>query len=185
MAPVPDARFLEHLIRRAMQRGLPAEDAEDIVVRAWERAAATFDPDRGSFEPYWATLVDTDCRYFWRTWQRRARRDFRLINEPSDPSTAQARERAAENQQRLLDAFDERERAVFATWAMQKHLPRGTLKAPDAAKSLGVSVGEWENAQRRLRTRINQLLGAWGLQPRDLFSVEADERPRHKRSADG
>ena len=178
MAPVPDPRFLEHLIRRAMQRGIPAEDAEDIVVRAWERATATFDPDRGSFEPYWARLVDTDCRYFWRTWQRRSRRDFRLVHEPNHPSTAEARERAASNQQRLLEAFDDQERAIFATWAMQKHLPRGVLKASDAARHLQLSVGEWENAKRRLRTRIHRLLDAWGLQPRDLFSVDEDERPR-------
>lgn len=183
MPPSPDPRFLEHLIRRAMQRGLPAEDAEDIVVRAWERAAATFDPDRGSFEPYWARLVDTDCRYFWRTWQRRARRDLRLVTEPLDPSRARAAERAAANQERLLDAFEESERAVFATWAMQRHLPRGTLKNPDAARSLGLSVREWENAKRRLRTRISNLLDAWGLAPRDLFSVNDDERPTRSRTS--
>lgn len=183
MTPTPDRRFLEHLIRRAMQRGIPAEDAEDIVVRAWERAVAGFDPDRGSFEPYWATLVDTDCRYHWRTWQRRQQRDLRLLHEPRDPVEAAARERAAANQERLVEALNDEERAVFATWALQRHLPRGTLDAEAAARSLGIATSEWENAKKRLRTRINRLLDAWGLAPRDLFSVDDDERPKHLRSA--
>lgn len=183
MTPTPDRRFLELLIRRAMQRGISAEDAEDIVVRAWERAVAGFDPGRGSFEPYWATLVDTDCRYHWRAWQRRQQRDLRLLHEPRDPVAAAARERAAANQERLVEALSEEERAVFATWALQRHLPRGTLDAEAAARSLGVAASEWENAKKRLRTKINRLLETWGWAPRDLFSVDDDERPKHLRSA--
>ena len=63
-------------------------------------------------------------------------------------------------------------------WALQKHLPRGTLKALDAASALGVSVAEWENAKRRLRARIGKLLDDWGMAPRDFFSLEDDERPK-------
>ena len=43
---------------------------------------------------------------------------------------------------------------------------------------LGITIREWENAKRRLKTRIGTLLDEWGLEPRDFFSVEDDERPQ-------
>lgn len=182
MPPVVDTQLLELLVRRAMQRGIPAEDAEDIVLRGYHKATAHFDPDRGSFEALYIRIVDNDCRYFWRTWQRRERRDLRLLNEPGIRRESAAEERAEANQRRLLDALEPDERQIFATWALQRHLPRGQLGAADAARSLGVTVREWENAKRRLKNKIERILEASGLRPRDLFSVEDDERPKQHAS---
>jgi len=178
VAPNVDTQLLELLIRRAMQRGIPAEDAEDIVLRAYHKATVHFDPEKGSFEALYLRIVDNDCRYFWRTWQRRKRRDLRLLNEPGIRPGSRAEERAAANQRRLLEALDPDERRIFATWALQRHLPRGRLRADDAARSLGITVADWENAKRRLKKKIARTLDEWGLEPRDLFSVEDDERPK-------
>ncbi len=177
---VPDAQLLTLLIRRAMQRGIPAEDAEDIVLRGYHKASAHFDPDKGAFEALYMRIVDNDCRYFWRNWQRRERRDLRLLQEPGIRSGSLAEERAVAHQRRLLEALETDERRVFATWALQRHLPRGKLVAADAARSLDMSVSEWENAKRRLKAKIQRILDSWGIRPRDLFSVEDDERPRQR-----
>lgn len=178
--PSPSPALLGRLVRRAMSRGLQAQDAEDVVLRSYYKAAEAYDRDRGSFEHLFGAVVDNECRFWWRTWQRSERRHLRLVVDPAleeRPETPAA-ERAAAQQQRLLDALTEEERRVFALWALQRHLPRGRLGAADAAARLGVTTAEWENAKRRLRTKIAQLLDDWKLSPRDFFSLEDDERPR-------
>lgn len=181
--PEPSVALLELLIRRAMARGIPAQDAEDIVLRSYHKTAAAFDPKRGSFDALYMRVVDNECRFWWRTRQRQERRELRLVHEGWwEPRPTEGAERAHGNQRRLLDALDDDERRVFGTWALQRHLPRGRLKADDAAETLGMTVRDWENAKRRLKNRISGLLESWGLAPRDLFSVEDDERPRQARS---
>jgi DNA-directed RNA polymerase specialized sigma24 family protein len=178
--PEPSAALLELLMRRAMSRGIPPQEAEDIVVSAYHKVAKRFDPSRGSFESLYMATIDNDCRFYWRSQERQRKRHLRLVEQnrmQRKPSTAGA-ELADRHQQALIDAFTEEEREVFALWALQKHLPRGTLKALDAASALGVSVAEWENAKRRLRARIGKLLDDWGMAPRDFFSLEDDERPK-------
>jgi len=162
-----------------MARGVAAEDAEDIVLRCYHRVADRFDPDRGSFEALYLKAVDNECRFFWRTWQRREKRHLQLVHEPEvTPNRSRTgAERAEKNQRRLLEALSPSERKAFATWALQRHLPRGRLNAAGASRSLGLTVREWENAKRRLKTRIAALLDEWGMTPRDLFSLEDDERP--------
>lgn len=168
-----------------MGRGIPPQDAEDIVVAAYHKVAQRFDPSRGSFEALYMTTVDNDCRYYWRTLERRERRHLRVVEADGITRRAshEGAERADRNQQALVDAFTDEEREIFALWALQRHLPRGTLKALDAASALGLSVSEWENAKRRLRTRITKLMDDWGLAPRDFLSLEDDERPQraHRR----
>ena len=177
--PEPSKALLELLIRRAMARGVPGEDAEDIVLRSYHKVAAQFDPARGSFEALYMATVDNECRYFWRTWQRQQKRTLRLVREPGAASTnPRTAELAVNRQRQLLAALDDTERSVFSTWALQRHLPRGTLKAAEAAQSLQMTAPQWENAKRRLKTRITSLLTEWGLAPRDLFSLEDDERPQ-------
>ncbi len=179
-APEPSPALLRALLRRAMSRGLSAQDAEDVVFRAYYKAADAYDPARGRFEHLFGAVVDNECRYFWRTAQRRQRRHLRLVVDPAleRRPCSEGAERAHALQQRLLDALTEDERRVFALWALQRHLPRGRLGARDAAERLGITVSEWENAKRRLKTRIHRLLDAWGLSPHDFFSLESDERPQ-------
>ena len=178
--PEPSAALLELLIRRSMSRGIPAQEAEDIVVSAYHKVATHFDPSRGTFESLYMATVDNDCRFYWRSQERQRKRHLRLVEQDRlrrIPSTEGA-ERADRHQQELMDAFTDDEREIFALWALQKHLPRGTLKALDAASALDISVAEWENSKRRLRARIGKLLDDWGLAPRDFFSLEDDERPK-------
>jgi DNA-directed RNA polymerase specialized sigma24 family protein len=177
-SPPVSAALLTRLIRVAMGRGLPAPDAEDVVLRCYTPVSTAFDPKRGSFGALYHRAVENACRGWWR--QRRRQPVLRLVGEPSVAPRVRppAEERATANQERLIAALGPQERRVFATWALQRHLPRGRLTAKDAARSLDISVSEWENAKRRLRTRITKLLDDWGLEPRDLFSVEDDERPR-------
>ena len=167
-------------MRRAMSRGLSAEDAEDIVFRSYYKAADHYDPARGAFEHLFGSVVDNECRFFWRTWQRREKRHLRLVVDPSleqRPEGAGA-EQATARQKRLLEALTADEREIFAMWALQRHLPRGRLGAKDAASRLNITVSEWENAKRRLKAKLARLLDEWGLSPRDFFSLEDDERPQ-------
>lgn len=179
-APEPTPALLQRLVRRAMSRGLSAQDAEDVVFRSYYKAAEGFDPSRGSFEHLFGAVVDNECRFFWRTWQRRERRHLRLVEDPAlEPRPdAPGAELAAARQKELLAALTEDERTLFSTWALQRHLPRGRLTAKEAAARLDISVSEWENAKRRLKLKVTKLLDNWGLSPRDFFSLEDDERPR-------
>jgi RNA polymerase sigma factor (sigma-70 family) len=167
----PDRRFLAAQIRWAMGRGLPAQAAEDVVFEAWEKADAGFDPRRGSFEAYMQRIVRNDCAYWWRRQQReqRSASQLRVLPPPDDGSTA---ERAAQNQARLLEALEPEERAIFAAWALQKHLGKGQLTSSDLSRSLGLPLSEYENAKRRLRGRLQRLLTRFGWSARDLLFGE-------------
>jgi DNA-directed RNA polymerase specialized sigma24 family protein len=168
------------LVRTALSRGLPVQDAEDVVIQAYEKAARAYDPARGGFEPLLYKVVVNDCRYWWRTQQRWERVRGAILRFPgaSMRSGPPAAEMANKRQEALLEALTPEERDVFAAWALQRHLKKGQYPATAAAASLSMSVREYENAKRRLRTRVAQILSEWGMAPRDLFSVEDDEGPR-------
>jgi len=183
MEPSPSPAALRRVVRRALQHGLPAADAEDLAASAWERAAARFEPDRGSFDAYFEQVGRTAIADWWRRHRRRG--EVRLTTEPAAPGGTARLQWVHDNQQRLLDALTDEERAVFATWALQKHLPQGHLTAPRAAGSLGMSVSEFNLAKRRLQGRIRRLADAWGLEPRDFFSVGEHEGPRRRTHAKG
>ncbi|TNE89936.1 MAG: hypothetical protein EP330_09950 [Deltaproteobacteria bacterium] len=177
---------LTALLRFAMSRGLSAEDAEDVVASAWEKARASYAPERGSFEALMYAVVDRDCRYQWR--QRQRRRE--LLDEKVVPfATRTARrdaavvaQQASRCQERVLERLEPEERRVFAAWALQKHLPRGQFDAAAAARSVGMDVPAFNNAKRRLGTRLLAVLAELGLEPRDLFTVDDDEGPRRTRT---
>jgi len=185
-APTPSRAFLEALVRKGVARGIPVELVEDLVMEAWERSAKAFDPSRGSFEALLLRVAENGFRYWWRTEIRNRKRRANLIHHPSvkrvvvpleDP---QAHERAAANQRKLLERLDEGEKALFATWALQHHLPRGTLSVTAAAASLEMSKGSYDHAKRRLKTKILALLGEMGLQPEQLFVEQDHERPERR-----
>ena len=110
-APEPTTDFLRAMLRVAMSRGLPVADAEDAVARAWERARAAFDPQRGSFEALMHRVLDNENRYWWRSQQRAERARDNLVHHPAvalaaHPRPSTARERAAMNQAALLERLD-------------------------------------------------------------------------------
>jgi len=183
MEPTPSRRALRKVVRRALEQGLPAADAEDLAASAWERAVARFDPSRGTFDAFFDRVATTAIHDWWRDLRRRA--EVNLGDEPPAPPASDRLERVSTNQQRLLSALSEEEREVFLTWALQKHLPQGTLTAADAARRLGTTVAGFNNAKRRLASRIRGLADDWGLSPRDFFSVEEHEGPRRRTHVNG
>lgn len=171
--PVPDAVLLADQVRWVMGRGLPAQDAEDLVVVAWEKASAAWDPGRGPFPALLRTVVRNDAAYWWRTHARRERAlgELRLVREPADGRAAEV---AAVRQEALLDALAPEERRVFHAWALQKHLGRSTLPAETAGRSVGMDAKTFENAKRRLKDRLVRVLGQLGFSARDVLYGDDD-----------
>ena len=170
-----------------MKRGVPRADAEDIVLRAYEKAAPVHDPLRGSLESLLHRTVERDTVDWWRrnrAWSRAAESltaQADVIRLHSVDSSVQLR--AHGHQQALLERLSEGERKVFAAWALQRHLPQGELKASRAAATLGMTVPEFNNAKKRLGRRVRAVLDELGLTPRDLWTVADDEGPRRQRRA--
>ncbi len=171
--PDPDPSFLAAQIRWACGRGLPVQAAEDLVFEAWEHATAAFDPARGRFEPFMQTIVCRRCAGWWRKHQRTVRAHAHLRLLP-DPQEAAPRLRAQACQERMLEALDDEERAVFAAWALQKHLGKGQVQAAELGESIGLEPGAFENAKRRLKYRLGRLLTQFGWSIRDLLHGDDD-----------
>jgi DNA-directed RNA polymerase specialized sigma24 family protein len=154
-----------------MGRGLPPQEAEDVVFDAWERAHTAFDPARGDFETYMHAAVRHACAYWWRRQARagRAHAHLRLLPSPEDTAGP---ERAASHQQALLDALTEEEREVFAAWALQKHLGKGQVQSAEVAASIGLSPRAFDNAKRRLKTQLDRLLARFGWTVADVLHGE-------------
>jgi DNA-directed RNA polymerase specialized sigma24 family protein len=171
--PPPKRDFLKRQIRWAMGRGLPAQAAEDVVFEAWHKAAETFDKRRGSFEAYMQRIVRNKCTDWWRRESsvERAHNHLRLV-----PASRESRreERASRHQTALLAALDPSELAVFNAWALQRHLGKGRVTSRDMSQSLGMAPADYENAKRRLRTRIETLMTDFGWSVRSLLHGEDD-----------
>jgi DNA-directed RNA polymerase specialized sigma24 family protein len=170
--PTPSREFLADQVRWAMGRGLPAQAAEDAVFESWERAAATFDASRGSFEAYMQRIVRNRCAYWWRTMAR-ARRAEALVADPHrvDPIRE---ERAADHQSALLEALTADERRIFSAWALQKHLGKGHITSIEVSRSIGLEPRAFENAKRRLKERLRNLLDRFGWSVGELLEGEDD-----------
>ena len=166
------------MVRYAMGRGLPAQAAEDVVAEAWERATAAYRPERGAFEALLQRTVQRACASWWR-------RQSRFADHDPDPPALRAidphEHRAAEAQRQLLAHLSPDERRLFATWALQKHLPRGVLDARKAAARLGLDVPAYNAAKKRLARRILALASELGLSSHDLLPHADDEGPRRAR----
>ncbi|MCB9677748.1 MAG: hypothetical protein H6737_21760 [Alphaproteobacteria bacterium] len=171
--PRPTRAFLASQIRWARGRGLPAQEAEDVVFEAYQTASATFDPQRGSFEAYMQAVVRNATAYWWRNQGRAARASSHLRLVPTAADSARL-ERAAEKQQAVLEALSDDERAIFAAWALQKHLGKGQVSAADVGASIGLEPTAFENAKRRLRARLHALLDRFGWSVRDLIHGDDD-----------
>lgn len=172
-APVPTRAYLAAQIRWVRGRGIPGQEAEDLVFDAYHKACEGFDPRRGAFEAYMQSVVRSMAAYWWRRQGRtqRAHGHLRLLESDADRSRE---ERAARQQQRLLDELTEDERKIFAAWALQKHLGKGQITSVDVAGSMGLEVKEYENAKRRLRDQLGRLLTRFGWTPRTLLFGEDD-----------
>jgi hypothetical protein len=173
---LPSRDFLASQVRLAMGRGLPAQVAEDVVFEAWEKASKAFDPKLGNLEAYMQRIVRNDCAYYWRTQQRAERMATQLKLVSGEDG---ASELAADRQEAFLAALSDEERAVFAAWALQKHLGKGQVTSKSVGASLGLSTVDFENAKRRLKTRLVGLLGSFGWTVQDLLNGGDDVERAH------
>lgn len=144
-----------------------------MVFAAYHKAVEGFDPQRGSFEAYMQAVVRTSCAYWWRRQGRseRARDHLMLVSSPADRSRE---ERAARNQEAMLEALSPDERAVFSAWALQKHLGKGRVSAEEVGRGLGMGPREFDNAKRRLKAQLRKLLDRFGWSTADLLRGEDD-----------
>ena len=144
-----------------------------MVFAAYHKAVEGFDPERGSFEAYMQTVVRSSCAYWWRRQGRsdRALAHLKLVSSPADRSRE---ERAAHNQEVMIEALNPEERAVFAAWALQKHLGKGRVSAEEIGRGLGLGPREFDNAKRRLKAQLQKLLDRFGWSPSDLLQGEDD-----------
>ena len=174
MSPEPPSRtFLAAQIRWVRGRGIPAQDAEDLVFDAYHKAVEGFDPRRGAFEAYMQSVVRSKAAYWWRRQgrTRRAHAHLRLVETDADRTRE---EQAAQNQAALLEALTEDERTIFAAWALQKHVGKGQITSVQVARSLGLDVTDYENAKRRLRAQLQRLLTRFGWSVGSLLHGEDD-----------
>ena len=170
--PLVSHAFLASQIRWARGRGIPVQDAEDLVFDAYQRAATSFKTERGDFASYMHTIVRNATAYWWRqrSIQERVHGHLRLI---MPPDSARA-ERAARNQARVVEALSETEQQIFAAWALQKHLGKGQVTSEDMSASLGMNVKDYENAKRRLKSRLQRVLDELGWTVEDVLYGEDD-----------
>lgn len=174
MTPPPPSRaFLAAQIRWVRGRGIPVQEAEDLVFEAYHKAVKGFDPRRGAFEAYMQSVVRSMAAYWWRRHGRtqRAHDRLRLLPDDADRSREEAADR---HQTALLEALDPDERRIFAAWALQKHLGKGQITSVDVAESLGIGVNEYENAKRRLKAQLGRLLARFGWTARTVLYGEDD-----------
>ena len=176
--PEPSLALLRALSRCAVSRGVPAADAEDLVVASWEKAQHTWSPSKGPFDAFARRIAGQKAIDWWRTAMRRREVPVAGLQLASAQGYGADYERVDDNQRRLLAALSADERRVFAAWALQKHLPQGQLTADDAAARVGLTVPEYNNAKRRLKARIQDLAASWGRQPRAFFTLADQEGPR-------
>jgi DNA-directed RNA polymerase specialized sigma24 family protein len=168
--PAPTRAFLTAQIRWARGRGLPAQVAEDVVFESWQHASHHFDASRGLFEPFMQQVVRRRCAYWWRQQGRTQRVQTHLQAVPrGEPLAWVDREQAAAHQEALLAALKPDERQVFGAWALQKHMGKGRIQSAEAAASIGLAPKDYENAKRRLKSRLQRLIDGFGWSTSDLL----------------
>jgi len=170
--PPLDRELLAREVRYACGRGLPVQEAEDLVFEAIQRVRERFDPARGAFATLLRAAVRNACAGWWRRRARTDRVHADLAHLPP-PDRERAR-RAQRNQARLFEALDDEEQRIFSAWALQKHLGKGRVTSTDIGASLGMDVVTYENAKRRLKGRLRRLLQERGWTVADVLYGESD-----------
>jgi hypothetical protein len=99
-ASAAEAALWRSLMVRALRRGVPREEAEDLAGQAFAKALEGFAPERGSFEAFCGTIHANLLRNWWRDCK------------PTEPWDDQAHERPAPDDQHAA-VVDEEERAMY------------------------------------------------------------------------
>ncbi len=166
------------LLRHAQFLGATAEEAEDLThdaLAVFHGDPDWFDPRRGSLKAALKSVITNRYRDLVRRSGRGAlvKRRLRLVTVDDSPSVAQEVERRVRtsNRARLISSLSADERALFQAWLLQR---QDDLDGTMAARSVGLSLREYENHKKRLRRRCKKLLEELGMDAADLMEPGAE-----------
>jgi len=78
--------FFNKLARAASSRGIPDADSEDLSAEAIERALGSFDPAKGSFQPYCNVVLANLMKNYWQ--RKKKTEEYTDPEGPVDPASA-------------------------------------------------------------------------------------------------
>ncbi len=151
------------LTMRALRRGVPYADAQDLAGQAILKALEAYAPERGGFAPFCGTIHANLLRNWWRDrkpsepWDEQAHD----LPGPDDPHAAVAdeEERAmyAQISERILAALEPDEAALFLILGEQcREAERAAVSA--AARRLGIAPLKAWDLFRRIRRKARPML---------------------------
>lgn len=166
--------LIRELLRHARFLGATSEEAEDLThdaLAVFHADPGWYDPRRGSLKAALKSVITNRYRDLVRRSGRGAlvKRRLRLVTPAGAPDAAHEVEQKvrARNRKRLIDALSVEERGLFRAWMLQRS---GEVDGPEAARSLGLDMRDYENHKKRLRRRCRKLLDELGLEPADLMA---------------
>jgi len=161
------------LLRHARFLGATFEEAEDLThdaLAVFHGDPDWYDPRRGSLKAALKSVITNRYRDLVRRSGRGAlvKRRLRLVTATDTPAADHEVERRhrSNNRARLLAALSVEERSLFQAWMLQR---QEDVDGVQAAKSLGLSLRDYENHKKRLRRRCKKLLEELGMEPADLM----------------
>jgi RNA polymerase sigma factor (sigma-70 family) len=152
-------KFFDDLVGLAVKRGLPHDDAEDLVASAIESVIRNFIPEKGRFQAYCTTAVANRVKNYWRDRKPACNGDE--MNELPDPEWARqffTRGEESEMIQKIAEirmmldeceqAFLDHLRAVF------EELDNRAVS--EAARRMGISPAQGWDLLRRIRRKVQR-----------------------------
>jgi len=150
----------ERLRRMALALGVLAEDVPDVVqetLLAAHRARARFDPRRGSFDAWLATILIGRARNRLRAVRRRRRlaAALQVMGFATRNGNAEvARLEARLVLERLLESLTASQREVVALYEI------GEMRAEEVARLLGITASGVRSIARDARRRLSAVARA-------------------------
>jgi len=177
-----EARALwNQLLVRALRRGVPYADAQDLAGQAVLKALEAFTPERGSFEALCGTIHANLVKNWWRDRKPTEPWDDGRHDRPgaADPGADAEQKEWREMCQRVADLIladlDPQEAALFLALGEQcREAERATVAA--AARRVGIETLEAWNVFRRIQRKARQHLQRF-LGPETALSVKGMPGP--------
>ncbi len=152
-----------NLMVRALRRGVPYADAQDLASQAMLKALAGHLPERGPFAPFCGTIHANLLRNWWRDRKPAEPWDEESHDQPGpdDPQAAFADEEErvlfAQIADRILAALDAEEAALFLALGDQcREAERAAVSA--AARELGIRPLTAWNIFRRIQRKAKPFM---------------------------
>jgi DNA-directed RNA polymerase specialized sigma24 family protein len=153
-----------HLVARAAHKGIRYEDAQDLASRTFEKAIETYDPARGSFDPFCRTIHSNLMKNYWRD---------RKQHEPLDPDddrhastgdfledmlTGEVAKMMRAIGDKILAVLEPEEQAFFLTLAEVMGVAEKAAVS-EAARRLGLEPLVGWNIFRRIQRKARPFTG--------------------------